>query len=119
MTRPKVTPEQRQQVIDLYRQGNSVNDCCDLTGISHSQVLRIVRVAGIVRKRGGPNNLKPPLPAEVREEITALYLDGLSIKRCAEKVGLPATRVYAVLKEKGVVRPRNGADRRSTWKRSA
>ena len=74
-----LTPEQRQQVIDLYRAGVSVKEIVRQTGVNRSTVYRLRGQAGLERHRRFND--------EDRAQAIRLRQQGLTIAEIAKRLG--------------------------------
>ncbi|MDO4661484.1 MAG: helix-turn-helix domain-containing protein [Candidatus Saccharibacteria bacterium] len=74
-----LTPEQRQQVIDLYRAGVPVKEIVRQTGVNRSTVYRLRGQAGLERHRRFTD--------EDRAQAIRLRQQGLTIAEIAKRLG--------------------------------
>ena len=74
-----LTPEQRQQVVDLYRAGVPVKEIVQQTGVNRSTVYRLRGQAGLERSHRFTD--------EDRAQAILLRQQGLTIAEIAERLG--------------------------------
>lgn len=79
----KYTPEEREQVLALYRTGLSCMEVSDALGVSNGTVNKIVRSAGLSRGYGGARHIR-----ETRIYHEGLYLRFESLRSAARHFGM-------------------------------
>ena len=106
--------------MSLYVAGSSAEQVADAVGLSVDQVGRLVEEVGVKRSRSDVARLahapagEPPAgpsewPADVQAEVLERYAQGQSGEVIATMLELPASSVYRVLRERGVLRTRREA----------
>jgi len=91
---------ERQQVVDLYSQGCSLNSVARQLGCCVETVRYNLKIAGISRRlRGGHSKM---MTDEIRAEIIQYYHEGLSQEAIGKKLGYSQTKISAVIKAKGL-----------------
>lgn len=96
----------RKRVIDadwhqLYVvEGKTQKELCEMFDTHGGVIKRHLQEAGLeIRGRGGPNNLKYPVPVD---EVVQLYESGLTCREIGERFGVPTGRIEYVLHQAGV-----------------
>ena len=123
-------PELQDEMLQRYAVGESGEVIAEAMGLVASSVYRVLRKHGVVRRQRQARLIRDegrPRPAFVRqapevmqadlaEDAVGRYLDGESPRLIAVALGVPASRVYRLLKERGVMRSRSEA-RKVDWAR--
>ena len=90
-------------------------------GCSPSQVFGALRRAGIARRRREEYASMArgwrTWPADVHERVVALYCAGWAAPAVAEELGVSVNGVYALLRERGVVRSKGEAAKLASGRR--
>jgi len=101
----------------------SAPEIAEKLGCSRGQVFGALKRAGIARRR---REEYAPLvrgwrtwPADVRERAVGLYCAGWAAPAVAEELGVSMNGVYALLRERGVVRSKSEAQRLANARRIA
>ena len=84
-----LTPEQRQQVVDLYRAGLPVKEIIRQTGVNRSTVYRLRRQAGLERHRRFTD--------DDRTQAILLRQQGLTITEIAKRLGFSHMTIWRYL----------------------
>ncbi len=95
---PQLAPDQVEQLIALYTQGDSIYQQARRFGIHRGTVKDHLRRAGIPIRPG--NQAK--LGVTDKDEVVRLYESGLSIHKIAVQFGVTDNPVHNALKERGV-----------------
>jgi hypothetical protein len=97
--------EQTQELIAAYRAGSTVYQLGDQFGIDR-------RTVGKILTRNGVQTKHPGLTAVDIDHAAQLYVDGWSLARIGERLGVTATTVHRRLLERSVtMRSTNGRTR--------
>ncbi len=93
---------------ELYESGLPVREIARRLGLSSPECIYAV----VEARRRGPYRRRARVTPEVEEEVVRLRLEGLSMPRIAERVGISVGSVYRVLKRRGLAGRLRGAPRR-------
>lgn len=95
---PQLAPNQVEQLIALYSQGDSIYQLARRFSIHRGTVKDRLRRAGIEIRPGA----QPKLNEADKDKITKLYESGLSIHKIALQFDITDNPVHNALKERGV-----------------
>ena len=107
--------EVRQQVIDILKNGGSLDDAASVTGFTRNYVRQIGAKNGIRFKRGTYG--KHQTSKYDRDTILELYKAGKKVKDIADVLGICETTVYRSVKAAGLTRLMTEAQRDVEWLR--
>jgi DNA invertase Pin-like site-specific DNA recombinase len=95
MTR-RLTPDELQQVLELYRLGKSTYTLARQFGTDRHTITRQLRRGGVTLRS------RQKLTPELAEQAKQLYADNYSLAAIGKQVGLTPTAVSDALKRAGV-----------------
>jgi DNA invertase Pin-like site-specific DNA recombinase len=95
MTR-RLTPDELQQVLELYRLGKSTYTLARQFGIDCHTITRHLRRGGVTLRS------RQKLTPELADQAKQLYADNYSLAAIGKQVGLTPTAVSDALKRAGV-----------------
>ena len=127
------SPEVWAEVLARYAAGQSGEVIAESMGLTHAGVYRLLRKEGVLRPRGAVKRIgergRPQikaepgvtevLPADVAEQAVARYQAGEPPRVIGLALGVPASRVYRLLHERGVVRSKSAARKMQYARRRA
>jgi transposase-like protein len=102
------TPEERHQMVELYKGGQSVGKIAAIIGCSVTTICKILNKSGVAIRPKGWVAKKPS--AEAERQLVELYEDGLGLKAIAAKTGFHDRMVRTTLCKLGIsIRGRGGS----------
>jgi DNA-binding CsgD family transcriptional regulator len=104
---------ERQQVVDLYNQGHSLNAVARQLGCVVETVRYHLKAAGVERRlRGGHTKL---MTDQIREQIITMYQENMSQEAIGKLLGYSQSKISHVIRAKGLPTRLTGI-RNHKWK---
>lgn len=97
----KITPQKRHLIYEAHERGMSSSEAAQYASVAKSTVLRYWVDRGLE-----PNHqISPPLTEEVREKVSSLYGENLSLGEVARRVGVSRSSVKRLWDKEGLKSP--------------
>jgi len=98
--RKRLTNEEKNKIIELYKQGYSTHKIAGIIGRSQTAVWAVLKEKNIKRRK------RQILTNEQEREVCKLYRLKYKIKNIAEKYGIAVNTVHYIVNKYGVCRKR-------------
>jgi transposase-like protein len=108
--KPKFTPEQDQDIVARYRDGQSVRAIAAAYGATYTPVVNALKRHQVPRRTKTDYAWKPTQVS--LEEVARLFGEGLSVPNIARQVGTGNDVISRVLREMGINARYGGSNRR-------